>query len=124
MDLKNSADQRSPCRGERYIGDPAIVWARLPTNEALDLQSVDRGGNRTTGEHYLPSDRIDRKRPFVQENFQDGKIRETESGIGYTSRVHLSEGSISFHENQPEMDAGNVDLAGISFAHGIIFTSR
>jgi hypothetical protein len=125
MGLKNAADQGSACCSQSHVGNPAIVWAGLPSDQSLFLESVDCGGNRTAGQHDLASDCIDRKRPFVQENLQDSKIRQTEAGIGNTTSGYLTEGSIRFHENQPKMDTGSVGLAGISLAaHVIVFTSR
>ena len=64
------------------------------------------------------------KRPFVEENFQDRKVRQTKSGSGDASRIHLSEGTVGFHENQPKMDTGSVGQAGIGVAHEVIFISR
>ena len=60
----------------------------------------------------------------MEEDFQDGKIRQTESRIGYASRIDLSEGSIGFHQNEPNMDTGSVAGAGFRIAHSVIFISR
>ena len=60
----------------------------------------------------------------MQQDFQHRKIRQAESGSGNTAGVQLGEGSVGFHENQPEMDSGSVSGSGPGVAHGVIFTSR
>jgi hypothetical protein len=124
MHLENPPDQFPASGREGYIGDAAIIRARLAADQALFFESVDCGGNGTASQHYLPSDRIDRQRPFMQQDFQHRKIRQAEPGSGNTARVELGEGPVGFHENQPEMDSGSAGGSGLGVAHGVIFTSR
>jgi hypothetical protein len=124
VDLENPPDQCSPRSGQRDKGNAAIIRAGLTANQSLFFEAIDCGGNRTASQHYLTSDRIHRQRALMQEDFQDREIRQAESGISYTSGIHLSEGSVGFHENEPKMNPGNNVRAGISFAHVVIFISR
>jgi hypothetical protein len=124
MHFENPPDQRPARWREGYIGDAAIIRACLTADQALFFKAVDRGGNGTAGQHHLPSDRIHRQRPFMQQNFQYSKIRQAESGSSDTPGVQLGEGSVSFHQNQPEVDSRSVGGPGLGVAHGFIFTSR
>ena len=60
----------------------------------------------------------------MQKDFQDGKVRDAEPGRGDTTGIDLSESAVSLHQNEPEMDAGSVGLAGLRVVHGITFISR
>ena len=122
--LENPPDQGSPRSGQRDKGNAAIIRAGLTANQSLFFEAIDCGSNRTAGQHDLTSDCIHRQRALMQEDFQDREIRQTESGISYASGIHLSEGSVGFHENEPKMNPGNNVRAGISFAHLVIFISR
>ena len=60
----------------------------------------------------------------MEKNFQDGKVREAEPGRGDTSGIDLSERAVSFHQNEPEMDAGSIGWDRLRVVHGVIFISR
>jgi hypothetical protein len=117
MRVENATDQCPSAWGKRHEGYPTILWTSLSADEAFFFEAIDGGGDRATGEHDVASDGIDRERTFVQKNFQDGKVREAESGGGDTAGIDLSEGAGSLHQNEPEMDTGNIGLAGIGIAH-------
>jgi hypothetical protein len=119
MGVENATDECSPCCGKVHIGYSTIFRTSLPEDEALFLEAIDRGGNRTAGEHDVASNGIHRERSLMQKNFQDGKVRDAEPGRADTAGVELSQSSASLHENEPEMDAGSVDWAGIRIAHGV-----
>jgi hypothetical protein len=124
MRVKNAADQRPSGCGKRHKGNPTILWASLSADESFFFEAIDGGGDRSAGEHDVSSDRINGERTFVQKNFQDGKVRDAEPGSGDTAGIDLSEGAVSLHQNEPEMDAGSVGWAGIWVAHAVIFISR
>jgi hypothetical protein len=124
MRVKNAPDQRSAGCGKRHVGHAPIVWASLPANISFFLEAIDSGGDRSAGEQDVSSDRIDWERAFMQKDFQDSKVRDAEPGRGDTAGIDLSERAVSLHQNEPEMDAGSVSLAGLRIVHGIIFISR
>ena len=119
MRVENAADQRPPGCGKRHERYPTILWASLSADESFFFEAVDGGGDRSAGEHDVSSDRIDGKRPFVQKNFQDSEVRDAEPGRGDTAGIDLSEGAVSLHQNEPEMDAGSIGWAGIWVAHDL-----
>jgi hypothetical protein len=119
MRVKNVADQRPSGCGKRHKGNPTILRASLPADESFFFEAIDGGGDRSTGEHDVSSDRIDWERTFVQKNFQNGEVRDPEAGRGDTAGIDLSEGAVRLHQNEPEMDAGSIGWAGIGFAHAL-----
>ena len=124
MRVENAADQRPSGCGKRHKRYPTILWASLSADESFFFEAIDGGGDRSAGEHDVSSDRINGERTFVQKNFQDGKVRDAEPGSGDTAGIDLSEGTVSLHQNEPEMDTGSVGWAGIWVAHAVIFISR
>ena len=95
MGVENATDECSPCCGKVHIGYSAIFRTSLPEDEALFLEAIDRGGNRTAGEHDVASNGIHRERSLMQKNFQDGKVRDAEPGRADTAGVELSQSSAS-----------------------------
>lgn len=79
MYLENPLDQFSTRPGQRDEGNAAIIRAGLTANQSLFLEAIDCGGDRTTGQHYLTSNRIHWQRALMQEDFQDREIRQTKS---------------------------------------------
>ena len=119
MRAENAADQRPSGCGKRHERHSTILWASLSADESFFFEAIDSGGDRSAGEHDVSSDGINGKRTFVQKNFQDGKVREAEPGRGDTAGIDLSEGAVSLHQNEPEMDAGIIGWPGIGIVHAL-----
>jgi hypothetical protein len=116
---ENAPDQGSPRWGERHVGYPTILWASLSADKAFFLEAIYCGGDRSASEHHVSPDRIDGQGTLMQEDFEDGEVRDTESGSGDTPGIDLREGAVSLHQNQPEMDTGNVSRSGLRVAHRV-----
>ena len=124
MGVKNTPDQRSPGCCERHVSYAAILWASLAPDKSFIFEAIDSGGDRSAGEHNVPSDGIDWERAFVEKDFEDGKVRNAEAKRGDISGIDLSESAVSLHQNEPEMDTGSIRRGGIGLAHTDIFISR
>jgi hypothetical protein len=124
MRAENAPDQGSPRWGQRHVGYPAILWASLSADKALFLEAIYCGGDRSAGKHHVSPDRIDGQGTFMQEDFEDGEVRDTKSGSGDTPGIDLRESAVSLHQNQPKMNTGSVSWAGLRVAHRVTFISR
>ena len=120
MHLEDLVNQFATRGGELYQGDASIIRAGLPADKAFLFKTIDRGRDRSTGEHNLAPDDINRERTLMQKHFQYGKVRQAKAGSGNALCVDLSYGMIGFHEDQPEMGTGKVGKFVARIAHSII----
>ena len=120
MHLEDLVNQFAAQGGELYEGDASIIRAGLPADKAFLFKTINRSCDRSTGEHNLAPDDIDREWSPMQKHFEHGKVRQAKTGSGDALCIHLSYGVIGFHKDQPEMGAGKIGEFVARIAHSII----
>src|ERR1700757_449257 len=87
----------------REGNDPnASVFGALdPADQALRDEAIDSDTDRAWGQIDDWAYRIDGQGPFVQEEFQHGKIREAESSLFNPSSSVPCQGPHRLHHHQP-----------------------
>ena len=120
MHLEDLVNQFAARGGELYQGDASIIRAGLPADKAFLFKTIDRGRDRSTGEHNLAPDGINWEQTFMQKHFEYGKVRQAKAGSGNALGIDPSHGMIGFHEDQPEMGTGKIGQFVARIAHNII----
>src|ERR1700730_14531040 len=88
---------------ERNDPNASVFGALDPADQALRDQAIDRDTDRAWGEIDDWAHRIDRHRPFVQQEFQHAEIREAESGLFNASGCVPCQGVHRLHHYQPDV---------------------
>jgi len=76
---KRFLDQGMTGSSQFHMNPPPVTGMVLAPDPAFLFQAVDGGGNRSTGQKNFFPDRIYRKRAFMQQDFEHGKIGKTKS---------------------------------------------
>jgi putative oxidoreductase len=100
---KRSSNEVFAARGEGDNPHAPVFGAFHPADQALLDETVHGGTDRARGQIDDRAYRIDGQRPFVQQDFQDGEIREAEPGLFNTSGCVPRQGAHRLHCYQPDV---------------------
>ena len=89
--------------GEGNDPNASIFGALDPADEALPDEAIDSDTDRAWGQIDHWAYRIDRQRPFAQQEFQYAEIREAESGLFNTSGCVFCQGAHCLHHYYPDV---------------------
>src|SRR5437868_6294361 len=116
MLAKSAGDQRPSFGCQLNPAHPAVVRVIFARNEPFFNQSIDGDTDGSGREPDFRADGIDRERALMQENFQDAEIGVAQFCSLDAPGGVREEGLKSFHENEPDMDAGGVLPLGFVFS--------
>src|SRR6266851_2174133 len=89
--------------GEGDDPNASVFGALYTADQALRDEAIDRDTDRTRGQIDDWAYRIDRHRPFVQQEFQHAEIREAESSLFNTSGCIPCHGAHRLHHYKPDV---------------------
>ena len=108
MFAKAANDQSPSLPGQFNLTHSPVVRALLARNQSFLHQPINRYADGSRGKPDLRSDGIDWEGSFVEEGFEDAKIRVAQLCLLDASGGVGNQRLKGFHENEPEMDAGSV----------------
>ena len=94
---KGGNDEILATWGEGNDSNASVFGALDSADQALREKPIDSDTDRAWGQIYDWSYRVHGQRPFVQQEFQHGEIREAESGLLNTSDRVLCQGAHRLH---------------------------
>src|SRR5579864_7808480 len=89
--------------GEGNSSNASVFGALNPADQALRDEAIDSDTDRAWGQADDWAYRIDGQRPFVQQDFQHGEIREAEPGLFNTSGCVPCQRAHRLHHDKPDV---------------------
>src|SRR6516165_5636330 len=96
-------DQILAAWGEGNDTNASVFRALDPADQALREETVHSDADRAWGQIDDWADRVDRQRPFVQQEFQHAEIREAESSLFNTGGCVPCQSAHRLHHYQPDV---------------------
>lgn len=103
MSAKEGGEHFPPFFRQRYGSDPPIRGALYTADEPLLIQSIDRHADRTWIEIHLWADSVHWHRTFVQQYFEDPKIRLSQPLRAHCGAKIATDRLPRFQHDQPGM---------------------
>ena len=94
--------------GQFNLTHSPVLGAFLARNQSFLRQPINRHADGTGGKPDLGADGVDREGSFVEEGFEDAKIRVAQLCLLDAPGRVRNERLKGFHENEPDMHAGGV----------------
>ena len=114
MLAESASNQRPPLGGQFDLAHPAIPGLVVARNERFFDQPINGDADRTRSEPDFWADCIDRKRPLVEQRFEDAEIGVAQiCPLDALGRVR-GQGLKGLHEDEPDMNPGEVLLLACS----------
>src|ERR1700720_4838884 len=89
--------------GEGNDPNASVLGALDPADQALRDEAIDSDTDRAWGQIDDWTYRIDRQRPFVQQDFQHAEIREAEPGLFNSGSGLARQRAHCLHHHKPDV---------------------
>jgi len=119
--LPEGGENQSPTFGGKLDpADSTITGLFFSDDETLSNKAVDGDTDGTGSQPDFGSDGVDGEGPLVEEGFQHSEIGIAEAGSGDAFLGVRQKGVESLHQDEPDVNAGHIVLAGGNFFDGHI----
>src|SRR6202789_3629617 len=107
MPVKSLTDQPPTGGGKMHDSRSAVPGFGTPLHQTSFFKAVNGRGSRTAGESHARCQSVHGQRAFMQQNFENGEIREAHSRFSDAPGSLLTQSPMGFHQEQPQVDSGN-----------------